>query len=95
MTEAFAKEDFLASLDALGEDQVRFNIERQVYGDERREKSVLAREWLRQHEESRNSASSSASLRVARSAKNAAWIAAIAAIIAAICAVIALLPKGQ
>lgn len=83
--------EFMAGLEALGEDAVRAKLAKGGYGSRGHERQMVI-DWLELKAQARSSDSSLLQIRMARSAKNAAWIAAIAAIIAAICAVIALYP---
>lgn len=88
--ETFTKEQFWASLDKLGEDEVhlRYTLGKYASGDKR----GLVQEWLYQLQEARIEAARAEQMRAARSANTAAWIAAIAAIVAAVAATIALYP---
>jgi len=75
MAETFTKEEFWAKLDALGEDAVTLNIDRQIYGPNS-EKRVLAKDWLRRKAQERSDASQAEQIAIARSAAEAAWEAA-------------------
>jgi len=74
-----AREEFWAKLDATGEEQIRLNLGRDVYGMPKAAHHVWATEWLRQHDQARSDASHSEQIDIARSAKDAAWSAANAA----------------
>jgi hypothetical protein len=71
-----SKEEFLAALDALGEEEVKARLAAGQYG---REYLVMATVWLHDHERSRNRADRNEEIWIARSAADAAWEAARAA----------------
>lgn len=94
--ETYNETDFWATLDAIGEDQVRINIIKKIYGDHGA-KRELTLEWLRRKEESRATEASDKrdkreeeTLDIAKSAKDSVrydrYIAITAIIIAAIAA---------
>src|SRR4051794_40231020 len=85
------KEEFWATLEKLGEEEVRNRLAIGDYGDSGWRRG-LVKEWLRRKDQERSEATNLALRRAARSANTAAWIAAIAAIIAAICAIVSIAP---
>ena len=85
-----ARDQFLAGLDEVGEDEVRLRLRTGRYGNANGHRQ-LAEEWVDRLERSRSMDSSLEHKRAARSANTAAWVAAIAATIAAICAIVSIL----
>jgi hypothetical protein len=73
------QDEFLKSLDEMGEQQVRRILSRGAWNQRR---TKWAEGWLAELGDSRSERSQRESLTIARSAKNAAWAAAIAAMIA-------------
>lgn len=80
--ETFTESEFWATLDAVGENQVRINLIKKIYGDHGA-KRELTLEWLRRKEEERSLEASAK--RDAREIKTLR-IAILAIIIAAIAA---------
>ena len=72
-------DDFLRSLDEMGEEQAKRILSRGAWNPRR---TAWAQGWLESLNDARSERSNRDSLAIARSAKNAAWAAAIAAIIA-------------
>ena len=78
--------DFLKSLDAKGEEEVRRTLARNGWNEGR---AGWAQSWLASLDNTREERRNSDNLRIASSAKTAAWVAAIAAIVANVIAVAA------
>jgi len=83
---------FCESLDILGEDQVRINLSKGIYG---RKKQLQAQAWLRQKEHARNRKTdenketfSKQSLTMASSQSKASWINAYSMLAAAVIALL-------
>lgn len=72
-------DEFLTSLDEMGEEQVKRVLARGAWNQRR---TRWAQGWLEAVNDTRSERSNRESLTIARSAKNAAWAAAIAAMIA-------------
>ena len=94
--ETFTEAEFWAKLDAVGENQVRINLIKKIYGDHGAKRDLVL-EWLRRKEEARaleasakRDAREEATLAIAKSAKASVrydrYIAIAAITIAAIAA---------
>lgn len=90
-----SESEFWESLDILGEDQVRINLSKGIYGTK---KQLQAQEWLRQKEHARNrqteenkEAYSKQSLTMAASQSRASWINAYSMLAAAVIALLTLI----
>lgn len=80
-------DQFMTSLDGMGEEQVKRILARGAWNERR---TKWAQAWLEALNDTRSERSNRESLAIARSAKNAAWAAAIAAIAAMIAIPIAI-----
>ena len=90
--EGHVLDEFLKTLDEMGEQQVRRVLARGAWNSQR---TKAAEGWLEELGNTRQERQSRESLQIAKSANRAAWIAAIAAIIAVIMAAVTwLLPRS-